>query len=147
MALGHPLGCTGVKLMTTLVHELHRSQSRHCQRHHRGACLGGAAEQALSLDARCPLTRLAPKVLDAAVLVLLGRCIYWSPAWRVCAFAESGDSPRTRPRSRVFRVVPLRATSCSSRQGSPTPRHDVFRTTARRVPRLSGLPYCLQANG
>jgi len=29
MALGHPLGCTGVKLMATLVHELERRQGRY----------------------------------------------------------------------------------------------------------------------
>ena len=28
IALGHPLGCSGAKLMATLVHELHRSQQR-----------------------------------------------------------------------------------------------------------------------
>ena len=29
IALGHPLGCTGVKLMTTLLHELERSGGRY----------------------------------------------------------------------------------------------------------------------
>jgi acetyl-CoA C-acetyltransferase len=29
IALGHPLGATGAKLMTTLVHELHRSGGRY----------------------------------------------------------------------------------------------------------------------
>jgi acetyl-CoA acyltransferase len=28
IALGHPLGCSGARLMTTLVHELERSDSR-----------------------------------------------------------------------------------------------------------------------
>jgi acetyl-CoA acyltransferase len=28
IALGHPLGCSGAKLMTTLLHELERSQQR-----------------------------------------------------------------------------------------------------------------------
>lgn len=28
-ALGHPLGATGAKLMTTLVHELHRSDKKY----------------------------------------------------------------------------------------------------------------------
>jgi acetyl-CoA acetyltransferase len=28
IALGHPLGCTGAKLLTTLLHELERSQKR-----------------------------------------------------------------------------------------------------------------------
>jgi acetyl-CoA acetyltransferase len=29
IALGHPLGCSGAKLMTTLLHELERSQMRY----------------------------------------------------------------------------------------------------------------------
>jgi acetyl-CoA C-acetyltransferase len=29
IALGHPLGCTGVKLMTTLLHELERCGGRY----------------------------------------------------------------------------------------------------------------------
>ena len=29
IALGHPLGCTGAKLTTTLVHEMRRRQSRY----------------------------------------------------------------------------------------------------------------------
>jgi acetyl-CoA C-acetyltransferase len=29
IALGHPLGCTGVKLMTTLLHELERRGGRY----------------------------------------------------------------------------------------------------------------------
>jgi acetyl-CoA acetyltransferase len=29
IALGHPLGCTGAKLMTTLLHELERSGGRY----------------------------------------------------------------------------------------------------------------------
>jgi acetyl-CoA acetyltransferase len=28
IALGHPLGCSGAKLMTTLLHELERSKKR-----------------------------------------------------------------------------------------------------------------------
>lgn len=28
ISLGHALGCTGTRLLTTLVHELHRSDSR-----------------------------------------------------------------------------------------------------------------------
>ncbi|NIN11918.1 MAG: acetyl-CoA C-acetyltransferase, partial [Gemmatimonadales bacterium] len=29
IALGHPLGCSGAKLLTTLVHELRRSDGRY----------------------------------------------------------------------------------------------------------------------
>jgi len=29
IALGHPLGCSGAKLMTTLLHELERSRTRY----------------------------------------------------------------------------------------------------------------------
>jgi acetyl-CoA acetyltransferase len=36
VALGHPLGCTGARLMATLLHEMRRRWSRSCTR-----CEGG----------------------------------------------------------------------------------------------------------
>ena len=34
VALGHPVGCTGARLVTTLLHELERTGGRYGRRHH-----------------------------------------------------------------------------------------------------------------
>ncbi len=47
IALGHPLGCSGAKLMTTLVHELHRSGSRYGLQ---AMCEGGGMANATILE-------------------------------------------------------------------------------------------------
>lgn len=54
MALGHPLGCTGVKLMTTLVHELERSQGRYGLL---SICEGGGTANATIVE-RIPASKL-----------------------------------------------------------------------------------------
>ena len=48
-ALGHPLGATGAKLMTTLVHELHRSDKRFGLQ---AICEGGGTANATIIE-RC----------------------------------------------------------------------------------------------
>ena len=48
IALGHPLGCSGARLMTTLLHELKR---RHGRRGIAAACLGGGEAFAIAVDA------------------------------------------------------------------------------------------------
>lgn len=47
IALGHPLGCTGAKLLTTLVHELQRSGSRYGLQ---AMCEGGGLANALVIE-------------------------------------------------------------------------------------------------
>jgi acetyl-CoA C-acetyltransferase len=48
IALGHPLGCSGARLMTTLLHELRR---RGGKRGIGAACLGGGEAYAISIEA------------------------------------------------------------------------------------------------
>jgi acetyl-CoA acetyltransferase len=48
IALGHPLGCTGARLVTSMVHELARRQAR------RGLvtlCIGGGQGAAMAISA------------------------------------------------------------------------------------------------
>ena len=47
IALGHPLGCTGAKLMTTLVHEMQRSEARYGLQ---SLCEGGGMANAAILE-------------------------------------------------------------------------------------------------
>jgi acetyl-CoA acyltransferase len=47
IALGHPLGCTGAKLMTTLVHEMQRSEARYGLQ---ALCEGGGMANATILE-------------------------------------------------------------------------------------------------
>ncbi|HEV2124273.1 MAG TPA: thiolase family protein, partial [Chloroflexota bacterium] len=47
IALGHPLGCSGARVMTTLLHELRR---RHGKRGIAAACLGGGEAFAVSVE-------------------------------------------------------------------------------------------------
>mmetsp|Transcript_63080 Transcript_63080/g.162410 ORF Transcript_63080/g.162410 Transcript_63080/m.162410 type:complete len:413 (+) Transcript_63080:108-1346(+) len=54
MALGHPLGGTGVKLMATLVHELERRQGRYGLL---AICEGGGTANATIIE-RCPQSKL-----------------------------------------------------------------------------------------
>jgi len=54
MALGHPLGCTGVKLMTTLVHELERRKGRYGLL---AICEGGGTANATIIE-RVPQSKL-----------------------------------------------------------------------------------------
>lgn len=49
IALGHPLGCTGAKLMTTLVHELHKREERYGLQ---AICEGGGTANACIVE-RC----------------------------------------------------------------------------------------------
>ena len=48
IALGHPLGCSGARLMTTLLHELRRRGGR---RGIGAACLGGGEAFAIAVEA------------------------------------------------------------------------------------------------
>ncbi|HXI17303.1 MAG TPA: acetyl-CoA C-acetyltransferase, partial [Chloroflexota bacterium] len=48
IALGHPLGCSGARLMTTLLHELKR---RGGTRGIGAACLGGGEAFAIAVEA------------------------------------------------------------------------------------------------
>ena len=62
IALGHPLGCTGARLTTTLVHEMARRQARY------GLvtlCVGGGMGAAMILE-RPDVTRAAPIVIAFA---------------------------------------------------------------------------------
>jgi acetyl-CoA acetyltransferase len=47
IALGHPLGCSGAKLLTTLVHELERSGGRYGLQ---AMCEGGGMANALIIE-------------------------------------------------------------------------------------------------
>jgi len=47
MALGHPLGATGAKLMTTLVHELHRREGKYGLQ---AICEGGGTANATIIE-------------------------------------------------------------------------------------------------
>jgi acetyl-CoA C-acetyltransferase len=47
IALGHPLGCTGAKLLTTLVHEMQRSEARYGLQ---SLCEGGGMANATILE-------------------------------------------------------------------------------------------------
>jgi acetyl-CoA acetyltransferase len=47
IALGHPLGCSGAKLLTTLVHELQRSGGRYGLQ---AMCEGGGMANALIVE-------------------------------------------------------------------------------------------------
>jgi acetyl-CoA C-acetyltransferase len=47
IALGHPLGCSGARLMTTLVHELRRRGGKGIG----AACLGGGEAFAIAVEA------------------------------------------------------------------------------------------------
>jgi acetyl-CoA acetyltransferase len=47
MALGHPLGATGAKLMTTLLHEMERRESKYG---HQAICEGGGTANATILE-------------------------------------------------------------------------------------------------
>jgi acetyl-CoA acetyltransferase len=47
IALGHPLGCSGAKLMTTLVHEMQRSGARYGLQ---SMCEGGGMANATILE-------------------------------------------------------------------------------------------------
>jgi acetyl-CoA acetyltransferase len=47
IALGHPLGCTGAKLMTTLLHELERTGGRYG---HQVMCCGGGIATATVIE-------------------------------------------------------------------------------------------------
>ena len=47
IALGHPLGCSGARILTTLVHALHRHDGRHGLA---AACLGGGEAVAISIE-------------------------------------------------------------------------------------------------
>jgi acetyl-CoA C-acetyltransferase len=46
-ALGHPLGATGAKLMTTLIHELHRSNKKYGLQ---SICEGGGTANATIIE-------------------------------------------------------------------------------------------------
>jgi len=47
MALGHPLGATGAKLMTTLLHELERREARYGLQ---AICEGGGTANATIIE-------------------------------------------------------------------------------------------------
>ncbi len=47
IALGHPLGCSGAKLLTTLVHELDRTGGRYGLQ---AMCEGGGMANALIIE-------------------------------------------------------------------------------------------------
>ncbi len=47
IALGHPLGCSGAKLLTTLVHQLRRSDGRYGLQ---AMCEGGGMANALIIE-------------------------------------------------------------------------------------------------
>ena len=50
IALGHPLGCTGARLMTTLVHEMKRRRARYGLV---SLCVGGGMGAAMIVESRC----------------------------------------------------------------------------------------------
>ena len=66
IALGHPIGCTGARIATTLVHELRR---RKATRGLATLCVSGGMGVAMAIEA----VEVAPRFAAAALESILGR--------------------------------------------------------------------------